>query len=89
MGRSSNFIWGLLLGAAAGAVLGILYAPDKGSETRRKIKSKYRDFADDIHDTLEDIRDEYDNIVGNTPDDSSSRASEKTSRRGRSRKTNL
>ena len=32
----SKFITGLLLGAAAGVLLGILFAPNKGSETRKR-----------------------------------------------------
>jgi gas vesicle protein len=34
---SGKFFWGVLAGVAAGALLGVLLAPDKGSETRRKI----------------------------------------------------
>ncbi|MES2559380.1 MAG: YtxH domain-containing protein [Bacteroidota bacterium] len=37
-------------GAAIGATLGILLAPDKGSDTRKKILSKAQDFADDVTD---------------------------------------
>ena len=82
-------MWGLLLGAAAGAVLGILYAPDKGSETRRKIRTKYRNIADDLHDTFEEIREGYDDIVGNAAGEGSDQPSGKASRRGRPRKSNL
>lgn len=38
----------VLAGVAVGATLGILFAPDKGSNTRRKIKEKGDDYADDL-----------------------------------------
>jgi gas vesicle protein len=43
--KSSNSLMAFLLGAATGAILGILYAPDKGVNTRQKLSfqlEKYR-----------------------------------------------
>ena len=37
MGKTGNFLLGILTGAVAGAVAGILLAPDKGVRTRRRI----------------------------------------------------
>ncbi len=48
---------GILLGAAAGAVLGILFAPDKGSETRRKIGEKKDKLAGKVKDKFNDLVD--------------------------------
>lgn len=39
---------GVLAGTAVGATLGILFAPDKGSETRKKIAQKGNDYADKV-----------------------------------------
>lgn len=49
MERSNNndkVIGALLLGAAVGGLLGVLFAPDKGSETRKKIMEQSGGLAD-------------------------------------------
>ena len=58
MEKSNNtgkVIGSLLLGAAIGGALGILFAPSKGSETRRKILSKGDDLTDAMEDKLRDL----------------------------------
>ena len=39
---------GVLAGVAVGATLGILFAPSRGSSTRRKILRKSDEYADDL-----------------------------------------
>ena len=42
---TGKVLLGVLAGAAAGALLGVLLAPDKGSETRKKILEKGDEYA--------------------------------------------
>ena len=71
---SSKLLTGILIGAAAGAVLGILFAPEKGSDTRKKIgkkssdlkeslKTKFNDLVDGIADQIENAKNEVENTV--------------------------
>lgn len=59
----SKVLLGLLAGAAIGAIAGILFAPDKGSETRSKIKKSAEDMGDNLKDSFNDfvdtVKDKY------------------------------
>ena len=50
---------GLLAGVAIGATLGILFAPDKGSETRRKLNEQGKKFADDVKDKFDKGKEKF------------------------------
>jgi gas vesicle protein len=53
--KSGKILLGVLAGVATGAVLGILFAPDKGSKTRKKISGKGADINDALQDKFDDL----------------------------------
>lgn len=54
---SGKVLLGLLAGVAVGATLGILFAPDKGSSTRKKILIKGDAYADELGEKLNTVVD--------------------------------
>jgi len=66
--RNSGIVLGILAGAAIGSLLGVLFAPEKGVETRRKLRRKAEDLRDEALDHYEHLRDQalerYENISG-------------------------
>ena len=53
---SGKVVLGLLAGIAAGAVLGILLAPEKGSDTRKKISKKGKDYSDSLKNKFDEFK---------------------------------
>lgn len=49
--KTGNVVLGIALAAVAGIAVGMLFAPEKGERTRRRIKEKGEDLLDDLqHD---------------------------------------
>lgn len=52
MNNTAKIVTALATGAAAGAILGILFAPGKGSETRKKISDAGKKLAEKVESNL-------------------------------------
>lgn len=61
MKDNTKVVVALLTGLAAGAALGILFAPGKGDETRDKLAESLKNLGDSIKETAAA---EIDNLVG-------------------------
>ncbi|NMH24641.1 YtxH domain-containing protein [Flavobacterium solisilvae] len=61
--KNNNVLLGILGGVAVGAALGILFAPAKGSETRKKIADKGNDLKDNFKDSLSKLTDKISKSV--------------------------
>jgi gas vesicle protein len=51
-----NFLAGLAVGALIGAGFALLYAPDRGTRTRRKLGRKMRRLRDRSGDSVRDLK---------------------------------
>jgi gas vesicle protein len=56
MNSSGRVLAALILGGAVGALVGILFAPDKGSETRKKINEEGKKMSDNIKNKFNEMK---------------------------------
>ncbi len=59
MNNSSKVLITFIGGAVVGAALGILFAPDKGSNTRKRIAKSAADLKDELADTASEKYQEF------------------------------
>ena len=68
--KNVNSIWALLAVAAIGVGLGILFAPDKGSKTRERIKEGFDDLNDEAKEkfskTEDELKDRVEDLLSNS-----------------------
>ena len=64
MSKQSNFFEGLIIGVMLGGVAGILFAPESGKETRKKL----RESSIDKEDMIDTAKDQTENMIEKTKD---------------------
>ncbi|WP_304238160.1 YtxH domain-containing protein [Jiulongibacter sediminis] len=55
--NNAKALTGIIAAAAVGAAVGIAYAPDKGSKTRKKIRRKAEDLSESVKDVALNTKD--------------------------------
>ncbi len=68
MTNNSKVVLGIVTAAAAGAVIGMLFAPEKGSELRDKMRDTANGFASDLLDAIQRGRQQYTELEGEVED---------------------
>lgn len=58
---SGKALLGVLAGLAAGAVLGVLFAPVKGADARKNISKKGEDLANALNEKVDE---KFDELIG-------------------------
>lgn len=65
--ESNKVVVGVVAGVAIGALMGILFAPAKGSKTRKSVMQKATAFKEELQSKMEDlvdgVSDQYDSLV--------------------------
>lgn len=67
--KNFNFILTALTSAIGGAVIGILFAPDKGKRTREKISRETDEYLKSLKEDVEEMREYLENKVEETSED--------------------
>ena len=52
MSSTTKIVLGMMAAAAAGAAIGVLFAPEKGSDMRKRIKDNFNDWVDELNSFL-------------------------------------
>ena len=80
MNNKTKLILGLVGAAAAGVVVGLLLAPEKGTDMRRKISQTTGDWADHLADLFANAKGELQNLKNKGAKEARNMANEAGSR---------
>lgn len=69
MNSSSKIALGVLGGVAIGAIAGILFAPAKGKDTRKKILDNGKGYVDDLKNKFDDLKNDISHKYNGYVDD--------------------
>ena len=59
----------VLAGAAVGATMGVLMAPNEGKETRKKLSDGFKSTADDMNTRVDELKNKVQGFVGSQKED--------------------
>ncbi len=68
MTTSTKVILGIVSAAAAGAVIGLLLAPEKGTDLRKRLSHKAYDWADQLGDLIDSGKSKLDDLQADLKD---------------------
>lgn len=73
--NTGKVLLSMLAGISAGAILGILYAPEKGSFTRKQISNKSDDYLNNLGEKFDNFVDSMSNQVSKMKSEATGMAS--------------
>ena len=87
MNSTSKLILAMVGAAAAGAIIGLLIAPEKGSDLRKKISETAGDWTSQLNQLLASGKEQLDNLKGTVTSEADELASEASDRFNKARET--